>query len=1045
MSRLYLTDLALTEFRSFAGLRVELPAEPGVMIVHGTNGLGKSSLFDGLEWALTGTIEHFRDAAKGVTDKDYLRRWHAPNASPTQITLGFSDGVRVSRLLGSGQPKLDGFNSVTEYLRAPLWKQEIGDLQRYLLLTHFLGQSTLSRMTHRKPEERWQFLQEPAQSDWANRIATTLHGHGSSIPAKTYDRKSKELTRQVSELEHLMGLEEQQWRDSLTEGALDETNGLLEAEALFNQLAALAPLVGGSRPAQQALAADAMAEAAQTFANHLADLARTRESGLARSRVLLSEQQRVEESIAANAAALAAAQTQTVSVEQEVSARAQDVASRRAVLIELENQIEARAAQTRQFIAVRGLRTQVEATNAALADARALAARLGNDVDLATVKVMKEDRRRAIVARLSVEIGDIGNLAEQETVRLRRLNELERAEQLRADALNSLDAAKAVNVGLEESLTSAEREAQDSIATADALAAEFTTLRQAVDALSAAVSSVAANLPPNQCDCPVCATPFGTVEELRTRAALAADRLAPALTSHAKRMTDAQAARDRRVMMLALLREAQADMSAREQALASAAAKRDEISREFFGPEPFSERALLQMRLRTEGAIATYTRRRARKEHWQQHRVLGGSAGSLASWSLAIQHRNEIEIERGVQTRRFDELSQTILGLRERLAVAESTVFDGSPTSDDALNTRIGTAQALEEEAKSRVAAASEELHRASEIHDRAARTAAERIARRDELQRAAEQLKNELATIRDEWRSLQIAVDQLTIDEILRAERLLAEAASQKSVVEQRLQRLREARVVWNRQVSHHETIERLREIAGAAPNVSRDALRSQILTIQSAWAQKTTAIMQAKSIAQKSYGEVTKAVEAFNREYLKPLNKLMNKLNRAILSEPDIGLDLRVGKKKVEQTAIKSPDAPAHVTKLDPQLVHSEGQMAALAVSMLCAASLTFPWSRWSCLILDDPLQHNDVIHTAAFADMLCNLIRAKGYQVFLSTHDLAQAEFLRRKFSAASVPCTTVHLLGRGLTGIDASIKYQGGRQDPTVTPGESSQAG
>jgi len=83
----------------------------------------------------------------------------------------------------------------------------------------------------------------------------------------------------------------------------------------------------------------------------------------------------------------------------------------------------------------------------------------------------------------------------------------------------------------------------------------------------------------------------------------------------------------------------------------------------------------------------------------------------------------------------------------------------------------------------------------------------------------------------------------------------------------------------------------------------------------------------------------------------------------------------------------------------------------MAALAVSMLCAANLTFPWSRWPGLILDDPLQHNDVIHAAAFADMLCNLIRAKRYQVFLSTHDLAQAEFLRRKFSAASVPCTTV----------------------------------
>jgi hypothetical protein len=264
-----------------------------------------------------------------------------------------------------------------------------------------------------------------------------------------------------------------------------------------------------------------------------------------------------------------------------------------------------------------------------------------------------------------------------------------------------------------------------------------------------------------------------------------------------------------------------------------------------------------------------------------------------------------------------------------------------------------------------------------------------------------------------------------------------LAEVAAQRDLVEQRLGRLREGRAIWTRQVGHGRTVERLREFAGAAPNVGREALRTQLAAIQTARLRKAEAIMRAKSIAQTSYGEVTQAVEAFNRAYLMPLNKLMNKLNRAILSEPDIGLDLRVDKKTVQQKAIKSPDAPSHVSKLDPQLVHSEGQMAALAVSMLCAANLTFPWSRWPGLILDDPLQHNDVIHAAAFADMLCNLIRAKGYQVFLSTHDLAQAEFLRRKFSAASVPCTTVHLLGRGPSGIDTSITYHGGRLLPSVT--------
>lgn len=117
---------------------------------------------------------------------------------------------------------------------------------------------------------------------------------------------------------------------------------------------------------------------------------------------------------------------------------------------------------------------------------------------------------------------------------------------------------------------------------------------------------------------------------------------------------------------------------------------------------------------------------------------------------------------------------------------------------------------------------------------------------------------------------------------------------------------------------------------------------------------------------------------------------------------------------------------ETPNYVGSLDPLLNHSEGQMAALAVSMLCAASLSFPWSRWPALVMDDPLQHNDVVHASAFADLLGNLVRARGYQVFLSRHDVAQAEFLRRKFSAGGVPCTTVHMLGRGESDVDVAIR-------------------
>ena len=110
----------------------------------------------------------------------------------------------------------------------------------------------------------------------------------------------------------------------------------------------------------------------------------------------------------------------------------------------------------------------------------------------------------------------------------------------------------------------------------------------------------------------------------------------------------------------------------------------------------------------------------------------------------------------------------------------------------------------------------------------------------------------------------------------------------------------------------------------------------------------------------------------------------------------------------------------------RLRNQVGALEGQMAALAVSMLCAASLTYPWSRWRALVLDDPLQHNDAIHAAAFADLIGNLVKHKGYQVLLSSHDLAQAEFLRRKFDARHIPCAGLDLLGRGKEGVEWTFR-------------------
>ncbi|RWP02722.1 AAA family ATPase [Mesorhizobium sp.] len=54
MNDVYLSSIDIEDFRTFGEFRVELPATPGLLLLTGTNGLGKSSFFDAIEWALTG-------------------------------------------------------------------------------------------------------------------------------------------------------------------------------------------------------------------------------------------------------------------------------------------------------------------------------------------------------------------------------------------------------------------------------------------------------------------------------------------------------------------------------------------------------------------------------------------------------------------------------------------------------------------------------------------------------------------------------------------------------------------------------------------------------------------------------------------------------------------------------------------------------------------------------------------------------------------------------------------------------------------------------
>src|ERR1700733_8603950 len=89
MSDLYLTKIVIQDFRTFGKLDLNLPPSPGITLVVGPNGLGKSSFFDSIEWALTGTIRRFEEyLSKKFPEDAYLTRRGAHKDSH-QVSLHF--------------------------------------------------------------------------------------------------------------------------------------------------------------------------------------------------------------------------------------------------------------------------------------------------------------------------------------------------------------------------------------------------------------------------------------------------------------------------------------------------------------------------------------------------------------------------------------------------------------------------------------------------------------------------------------------------------------------------------------------------------------------------------------------------------------------------------------------------------------------------------------------------------------------------------------------------------------------------------------------
>lgn len=112
-----LEKITFKNFKAYKELDLSLKDKPNIILIHGNNGLGKTSFFDGIEWGITGEIKRYSQIKKKSIDN--LRRIDTDNQEKTEINIEFTGNYSINREIVCKGKKL------TSSLIRPLTENEI--------------------------------------------------------------------------------------------------------------------------------------------------------------------------------------------------------------------------------------------------------------------------------------------------------------------------------------------------------------------------------------------------------------------------------------------------------------------------------------------------------------------------------------------------------------------------------------------------------------------------------------------------------------------------------------------------------------------------------------------------------------------------------------------------------------------------------------------------------------------------------------------------------------------------------------------------------
>lgn len=1010
MNPIYLSRLSLSDFRSYGpNFCLRLPEGRGLTIIVGPNGLGKTGMFEAIEWGLTGGIERLDGIKSSKKErKECLLRQGSDSESPF-VNLEFSDGTKVKRSYTCTPSE----EEIKKILVAPGW-EGLGNLGFYLRFTHFLGQSSNQRFVARTPEDRWNYVEGPTRIEelWAleqrvrRRKVTTAF---SSLENEFVERKGL-YEKEFGRLHELLSSRETIAKIARSAQAIDPEVARSKLLDMFEQLTSLIPNL---------LVPEMQNDAGDLF-EQVADMLQTAQSTLNERRMTLSELR----PLALEYPSLKRDIDQ-IRESIEASARESEAAKREQDLVQ---EYEEKTRQTRESLTrkIYELDSRLERLNWLRTNTQVLDIKQLNLETLNVSLNQYSERRQRIVGEMTKTQARVTANTRRQLQhtalleRRKRLNTLKArcddfvaAHEAHNNCLAAWKTASAERAMLQTKHDDLVREAEHLRKKKNEINGRIHIVRERTDAIRSAVAVIAAKLTDEEVTCPVCGVNHDQ-GRLKVLAKRAAEQTTPQLSE--LEVCGAELEKD--------IQKKDQEFDATKKALLSIEEKKDNLSQAAarltaldsdlrLAPELVdqpSERfgSIIQDALSANDRDIAALEEVIKESEDQIE--LNTEKAKLDAQLLEIDHElDSLKLKR-------QKLTDELTDLRKQVAATRETTKTREKEPQTRIDRLLAAKRKLEDELSGLQANLRAAEKKRIEADQRATKVESRLKELKDSLaeneQKASIQLKKWSERVGTDTPSLDVWQKMMNDTELI-GERL--------NLLFEKHRLLLENYEAWQQHRMLQDTDKRIESMCKQYSTGDAEQLTHKLKDNIKRSEAKLARLRVTRNKRDQLAGAIHQSNEEVFKQLLLPLNDSINAISATLLPSHRERVKLEARLRNAKSCIFFSLPPEDEEEKLNPELYLSEGQMAALNISLLISASITYPWSRWKALLLDDPLQHNDVIRSSAFIDLLRNMISDQDYQVILSSHDVDEANYFLRKCTNAGIPTAYCHLLAPSDQGV------------------------